>query len=37
VFVEQAVLAQRGDHEHGIHEVTGSIAVSSTNSGNKLA
>jgi hypothetical protein len=28
--------AQRGDHIDGIHEVTGSIPVSSTNSSNSL-
>ena len=30
-------LTQPGDQEHGIHEVTGSIPVSSTNSSNELA
>jgi hypothetical protein len=30
------VLAQPGDHVNGIHEVTGSIPVSSTNSHNDL-
>jgi hypothetical protein len=30
-------VAQLGARVNGIHEVTGSIPVSSTNSGNKLA
>jgi hypothetical protein len=30
-------MAPLGDHVHGIHEFTGAIPVSSTNSGNNLA
>jgi hypothetical protein len=30
-------VAQARDHNHGIHEVTGSIPVSSTNSSDNLA